>query len=287
MAVTSGQLRALFAGARFGVQYVSGLDTINNMITNTSYDIERSADEYWCEAVRISKDYDINNIISISLSFNNNGIHITVPMHLVKQLCIISRDKYYTIIHMTPSLFFKHDDNYSIPLITLPNKTLSFKIDSNVPILYDLIGRYTYHNTEPRKKLALEEHKIITNIYEKVTMQDGIIKNIPMDGTMSGFFVSTCQEPTRIRLYLNKKIFWDYDKNFIQYAGQLIYSKLQTQETHQQYLYWLPFNPHKKWNDTCVDYLFGPPQSRIVEIGVDGCDCDIYYLTHKKYIISQ
>lgn len=287
MAVTSGQLRALFAGARFGVQYVSGLDTITNMQANISYDIERSADAYWCEAIRMSREYNIDDIISISLGFNNKGIHIATPMCLVKKLCVISRDRQYNIIHLSPSLFFKHDENYSVPLVALPDKTLSFRIDSNVPIQYDLIGRYTYHNTEPRNKLRQEEHKIVVNTYEKITVRDGIRISLPKDGSLSGFFVDTCKEPSRIRFFFNHKIMWDYDSKLLQYAGQLINSKRSTQETQPHYLYWFPMNPHKKWDDTNTDYLFDLSTSRETEIEVNGCDCEIYCLIHKKYTISE
>lgn len=284
MANITEQLKASFAGSRFGVQHVSGLDNMSGLMTNTPYNIERSDDAYWCEAIRIDRSYDINHITSISIGFNDKGIEITVPICIVKNLCVISQDKQYNVIHLSPSLFFKHGEDYSVPIGALPNKTFSFRMNSDIPIQYDLIGRYTYYGTELRQKLIQTKHQIIANTYENITVQDGIKIKLPDDGLLSGFFVESCKEPSRIKLFFNDYIMWNYDNQLLQHAGQLINKKQPTQETQPYYLYWFSIDLHKKWNEVCNLLNLSTPYEMKIE--VDGCDCKIYFMIHKEYVIG-
>jgi hypothetical protein len=293
METSSGNLIALVCHREYDMPYSTSMSMIRNLRTNTINLLERNSDIYWPNAIRIQNKYDIMTIKKIGIIFTSTSTNPTdvkksyplvVPFNLIKKISVIEVDKQYTTIYIPISLFFKQYMKCKlqmIPLLTLNKYTTSINITSDIDMYYDIIGKYTYLETTPRRDLAQKSQACVNNIFHTIIVspissQDNLqTLTMPVYGVMSGLFIETDQLPTYLELIFNTHTYWKYDEYMVKHLSQKIcssdYSKYKkyldsfvkttnldvyTIEEITQFvpmsrkcLYWIPIEYQKKWDD--------------------------------------
>lgn len=310
METSSGSLTALVCQytcdkSKFYSCSSTTLSIIPNLQTNTVNILRRESDIFWISAIRIQNKYDILSLKTLDIIFlEKNAIEVQnniltqdtmqqrvckadstlkISFSLIRKLALIEFDEQYTTIYIPSDLFFKDflNLNYGtrvFPLLATSKYDTGINIESDCDMCYDIIGKYTYLDTDPRRNLAQKEIGFFTNIIsEKEIKQcsDIQIIDMPRYGVMTGFFIDTEQLPTYLEININNHPYWKYDKYTIKRISQKLCSS-----DHSKYkqcvdkitkklgldaytindickfipqsrkcLYWIPIEYQKKWNE--------------------------------------
>lgn len=296
METAVGNLVALAFHGEYKVDKSSSLSIIPNLHTNTLNLLERNSDIFWINAIRIQNKYDITSLNKIGIIFANDHPDpgdektyvMTVQFDLIRKLSLIEYDEQYITIYIPVSLFFtsvlRTDVTYGsqiIPSVAIDKYTTNINITSDYDMCYDIIGKYTYLDREPRMKLAQEQHVYISNIITSMKINSACSPDnlqtikMPSYGVMTGFFIETEQLPTQLELIFNMRTYWKYDKYMIKHISQKICSSdnfkykkyldnfiktsnldIYTIKEIESFiplshkcLYWIPLEYRKKWDN--------------------------------------
>lgn len=350
METSRGNLMALchqytYDKSKFYSPSSTSLSIIPNLQTNTINVLQRESDIFWINAIRIQNKYDILSLKNLNIIFlektttkTQNTIltphtaryHVCksdstlrIPFDLIRKLSLIEYDDQYTTIHISPDLFFKDFLNLEygsrvFPLLATANYDTTINIESDCDMCYDIIGKYTYLDTQPRRDLAQKEIGLFTKIIsEKEIKQcaDMQIIDMPHYGVLTGFFIDTEQLPTHLEIDVNTRPYWKYDKYMIKHISQKLYSsdhskykkcldeiaKKLNLDTYtindickfiphsRKCLYWIPIEYQKKWNE--------PPNNKSIinltridkpQIKINSsCDGTIYFVCNILLHINE
>lgn len=267
---------AMYSTPLFKRPYASFIE-ITEHSTQYNNSIPKIADIYLLEAIMIPNKYDLG-IIEYFEIFIGYSLIITIPFYLLLKLSNIQRTPTHNIICIPKSIFSSSSTFNGFPLYLLM-ENLTVKLHSNYDIKYSLIQKYTFIHSDILNDLKKQSNDktIETNINNFIdipfTNKNGIGIRYNTYNS-SGFFIKTNKELKKISFSLHGQTCFGYDNFLIQFIGKTIFENKWTVQhkkalyaslknilpndminiinnfvkVHEEYLYWIPIEPHEDWN---------------------------------------
>lgn len=254
--------------------------------TNNNYYINKNSDIYLIEGIKIPIKYNLDMFHTFEL-ITNHIVIISIPFYLLLKLSCVKQTSTHHLIYIPKQLFSNIPTFSGFPVYTMIND-ICCSVIGKYNIHYSLIEKRTYindviknewkmKNSKQNGEIKVKEH---INQYFDVPFKNQkrvcvyTRSNKLLENT-SGIFVKTYKKLNNICLTINNMYLFDYDNDMIQFVGKTIYEHIWSLKhkkalqnslinilpleminiinnyarAYQEYLYWIPFNPHSIWND--------------------------------------
>lgn len=205
-----------------------------------------------------------------------------IPIGVFKIFDLIHHTQTNTVIDIPKKLLF-NDETYSgFPVGAFYNFcNIHYFIKSKKILSFTLICENKY-NKEEHKAIYNTQLSIPVHLFQQVTINDEKDINLDLRGFCTGFFIETTKLPSRILIKLITCTYFDYDKRTYKFSGDKIL------KNNGIIVYWIPFMPHRHWNDTNIDA--GVNFSRIDKASIhfpENFIGTIYFLTQNDLNIAN
>lgn len=283
--------------------------------TNCLKKMERNCDLINIDGIKIPIEYELDTFTKIIISIGGNLIW-GIPFWLIYELSPkIIKTKTHRIIQINPNIFSSDNSFFGIPLISLNYHKVTFDFKSIVDVPYSPIIKGTAICTGQERELFRAAKKYNINEYQEIEFRNTNSITADIRLPCSGFFIQFKNQEKNfklenIRFTAQDFQLFDYDYDMIQYVGQIIKEYSWTLE-HQlalyetlscilpnemiyeiekyitiECLYWIPFVPHKKWNENISGSTlkFNSP----IDIRFDKtCSGKIIFMVHNQFFTES
>jgi len=268
----------------FNINYTIGID-ISDIESNTYFTLTRQCDAVIFDVLVLPLNVDFDKIEYFELEIGGTTI-MRVSFSLLIHLSLVERKKDGYYITINENLFkinylSKNDiENHlmGIPLVALQYHEARVHLRSQDKFQYKLINRNIFYDTQQRGYIAQNGHEMIINNFDTTIESNTNICNLNSGLVSTGLFIETFDELIGFTIILNGHIRFDMNEFMINSYGQLlnIQNKWTNEHTKtfieygknmmpvdivklildeckklnpKKYLYWIPFEPYKKWDD--------------------------------------
>ena len=301
MSHSQGNIRILMAQGVLNIPYpvkkVNCVETIKNLTTNIPFEIKKNADSSWLHVILIPKQHNLDSLLNLEIKFND-GMIWKIPFKIIKYMAEIKQTKTHYMITLPTNLFFENELN-NFPIVATQHCKLMANITSKQNISYSVMLNKSYLETEEHQDLAKIEHDYKIKQYISSDFSESDTLHISLSLVCSGFFIETDKEIESIKLSVDNEIVFEYDKNAIECVGEILHEwtdehknmlyrlNLPTEVIYygiekyvKNYMYWIPFDPCKKWNDKFDTLInFGRFDSAKIELDKK-CNGTIHFIEH-------
>lgn len=217
-------------------------------IPNKNYVVVNTNDTTYMfgHTIQFDNIINIDDIENIEIVLMHNII-TRIPIGIFKIFDLIHNTQANTLIDIPKNLLFNDETCIGFPVGAFYNFcNICYFVTSKKTLSFTLICENKY-NKEEHKEIYNTQVSIPVHLFQQITINDK--KDIILDirGFCTGFFIETTKLPSRISIKLYTHTYFDYDKRTYKFSGDKILKK------NGIIVYWIPFMPHRQWNDTNID----------------------------------
>jgi hypothetical protein len=230
---------------------------------------------------------------------NNDKIFITIPIE------IFTNDKSFIGFPICV-MYFSHI-KYCLNTI--------FSSGKRIEVKYSLLCDMYQYQQQYVEKILRTRLTYQMNEYQQIVFDNQRRVNTLVNLVCVGYFLATRKLPSQIEILLNNSVYTNYEKWTYKHIGTKIYDgkKLFRQVTQYSYhvlkrlnidsytfneiisyvnidknvAYWIPFTPHKKWNEQ-PDSGINFSRLNMIEFRFpEACSGTLYFLTQNDFGICS